>query len=109
MSRTSRFGIGLGMLLVCVLWCVLGSFWFVGLCVGLDSVGASVFDSAFVTFYFIWGTVFLACLWFAFRNFKRASRPPRLNLPPPIVMPEQQQNRATPDEKLEHLLRKPGT
>ncbi len=54
MSRTAHFGIGLGILLFCVLWCFLCYVWFIGNAIGRDSVpGASIYDASFITIYVV--------------------------------------------------------
>jgi hypothetical protein len=111
MSRKLHFGIGLAVLLFCFLWCLLGFLQFMSLAVGRDSIpGASVFDSSFISFYVIWGAVFLGCLWLILRSFSRAMRRAQSNPSADAVSRnglEQQSKMATPDEKLAHLVKRP--
>jgi hypothetical protein len=111
MSRTAHFSIGLGILLLCVLWFLVSFVWFIGLCLSSDSVpGATIYDSSFIALYVVGGAGLLAGLWFAFKNFRRALQPPRLDLPSqaptPMVAPEQPLDKRTPDEKLADLVKK---
>lgn len=110
MNRGAHFGIGLGMMLFCGFWCLIGYAWFIGLAISRDSVpGASVFDSSFITLYVVWGSVFLGCLWGAFLSFRRALRLRRrsaLPEPPESPISKRQPDLATPDEKLAHLVKR---
>jgi hypothetical protein len=89
-------------------WFVLGVFWFMGIAATRDS-RASFLDSPFVSFFFIWGSVFLGSLWGALvclRRVVRLSRAtPHLQSAAPSVCREQT-DLATPDEKLAHLLKR---
>ena len=111
MSRTAHFLVGLAILALCVAWCFVCFVWFIGNAVGRDSVpGASIHDSSFMAIYLVGGAGLICGLWFAFRSFGRALRPPRLDLPlpaaTPLVAPEQQHNTKTPDDRLAHLVKK---
>ena len=107
MSRNAHFGIGILIIGLGVFWCFVGVAWFIGLAVSRDSVPeASIFDSSFVSFYFVWGSIFLACIWGAFRSFRQARRQ-TVRVPPAAPSaPEQQPELATPDEKLAHLVKR---
>jgi hypothetical protein len=98
--------------LSCVLWCFVCFLLFLGNAVGRDSVpGASIYDSSFLTLYAIGGGVLVAGLYFAFLSFRRALRPPRLDVPAATqasVMPRQQEP-GTPDERLAHLVKRADT
>jgi hypothetical protein len=112
MSRTAHFGIGLWVVLFCVLWCFFCYLLFFANAVGRDSVpGASIYDSSFKTLYVVWGVVLLAGLWCAFLSLRRALRPPRLDVPAAIPPPatSDQQDVVTPDERLAHLVKKKDT
>jgi hypothetical protein len=111
MSRTAHFLVGLVILALCAAWCFVCFVWFIGNAIGRDSVpGASIHDSSFMAIYLIGGVGLICGLWFAFRSFCRALRPPRLDLPPhaatPPVAPEQQHDTKTPDDRLAHLVKK---
>src|SRR5882762_3988465 len=108
MNRTTHFAIGAAIILLCVLWCLVGVAWVIGLGLSRDSMpAASVFDSSFMTFYILWGSGFLLCLWAAFRSFRQALRRPVRLAPTPTPSPSgQQPDLATPDEKLAHLVKK---
>lgn len=111
MSRTAHFGIGLGILVLCVIWGFFCFVYFIGNAIARDSVpGASVYDSSFIILYVVGGAGFLVGLWCAFLSFRRALRPPRLDLPtqaPALpTSPEPLQNLATADERLAHLVKK---
>jgi hypothetical protein len=112
MSRLSYFGIGAGMVLMGVGWCFVGELLWVGLAIGRESVpGASTSDSAFITFYVVWGGGLLGILWGAFSSFRRSLRPPprvaRPPSPPPTDQPHGLAVGATADERLAPLLKKP--
>src|ERR1035437_3806490 len=112
MSRTAHLGVGLGVVLLCVLWCFVCFLLFLGNAVGRDSVpGASIYDSSFLTLYAIGGVVLVAGLYFAFLCFRRALRPPRLEAPPSTPAPPKptQQEIGTPDERLAHLVKRIDT
>ena len=107
MSRKTHFGIGIGILLVSVVWCVLGVFIFFGLAAGKDSRGASIYDSSFITLYVIFGCGLLVGLWASFQSFRRAFRHDERVVPPASPTESSQQtDLATPDEKLAHLEKK---
>jgi len=111
MSRTAHFLVGLVVLVLCIVWCFVWFVWFIGNAIGRDSVpGASIHDSSFMVIYLVGGVGFASGLWFAFRSFCRALRPPRLDLPPHVpIQPatlEQQHEAKTPDERLAHLAKK---
>jgi hypothetical protein len=107
MSRNAHFGIGIGILLLCVVWFVFSVFMFFAVAAGKDSRGASIFDSSFITLYVVFGGGLIGGLWVAFKNFRRALRPPERVVPPaePSTF-TQQTDLATPDEKLAHLVKK---
>jgi cytochrome b561 len=109
-SRTAHFGIGVGIILLCVLWCVFGVFVFWAVAVGKDSRGATIYDSSFITLYVIFGAGLLVGFGLAFLSFRRALRPPQLDSPPepPLELstPERRDDVATPDERLAHLVKK---
>ena len=107
MSRNAHFGIGIGILLLCVLWFFFGVFMFFATAAGKDSRGASIYDSSFITLYVVFGGGLLGGLWGAFQSFRRALRPPGRVVPlaGPSTSP-QQTDLATPDEKLAHLVKK---
>ena len=111
MSRTAHFGIGVGIILLCVLWCFFGVFMFFALAVGKDSRGASIYDSSFIALYVVFGAGLLGDTWFAFLSFRRALRSPRLDSPaetsPLPAPPKQKDDLATPDERLAHLVKRP--
>jgi len=113
MSRIAHFGIALAILTICVLWCVFGVFMFFALAAGRDSRGGTIYDSAFIVLYLIFGAGFFVGLWFAFRSFRSALRPSR-----PVSQIEtgqapdatkQQDALATPDERLAHLVKESQT
>src|SRR5262245_12319454 len=111
MSRGAHFGIGVGILLLCVLWFFFCFVWFIGLAVGSDSVpGASIYNSSFITLYVVGGAGLLAGLWLAFKSFRRTLRPPGLDLPSQApastVMLQPPLDMRTPDEKLSSLVKK---
>jgi len=59
--------------------------------------------------YLVGGGGLICGLWLAFRSFRRALHPPRLDSPAPQVTPEQPHDLATPDERLAHLVKKKET
>ena len=116
MSRTAHFLVGLGILALCAVWCVVCFAGFIGNAVGRDSVpGASIHDSSFMVIYLIGGGGLICGVWFAFRSFRRALRPPRVESSgSPVIQerrhdpaaPDQKRDPATPDERLAHLVKK---
>ena len=105
MSRTAHFGIGIGAGLFCCAWCVVGQILYMAAAFG----GASVTDVSFIATFIFWGGILLGGVWFAFRSFRRALRPLK-QVAPAVASPptsDPQHERATPDEKLAHLLKKP--
>jgi hypothetical protein len=111
MTRTAHFLVGLAILALCVAWCFVFFVCFIGNALGRDSVArASIHDSSFMAIYLFGGAGLICGLWFAFRSFGRALRPPRLDLPAhaatPPVTPEPHPDTKTPDDRLAHLLKK---
>ena len=112
MSRTAHFGIGLGVLLFCMLWCFVCYLLFFGNAVARDSVpGASAYDSSFVTLYEIGGVVLVAGLCCAFVCFRRALRPPRVDVSPatPRSAKPSPQDVGTSEERLARLVKRTNT
>src|SRR5690242_13473862 len=112
MNSFSRFGIGVGILAVCGLWCLVGLAAFIGLAVSRDSVpGASIFDGPFVTLYLVWGSIFVGLISFAFLGFRRSR--PRATMsssdqPQQHIMSPEDGRAKTADERLAHLVKKPN-
>jgi hypothetical protein len=107
MSRTAHIGIGLVILVLCFLWCIFGLFMFFALAAGRD--GGTIYDSAFIVLYLIFGAGFLAGLRSAFLGFRRALQSPQLDAQfepgQAIVTRTQQDDIASSDEKLAHLMK----
>ena len=91
-------------------WLMVGLVVWIGNGLGKDSGPAPFFDGPFIGFLVLWGGVFIGIAWAAFRCFKRALRPPRLDSASPAPEPARRdapQSLATPDERLAHLVKKP--
>jgi hypothetical protein len=113
-SRTTHFGIGIAIAALCFFWVMLCRVMFLAVAFDVDAHGeGSVFDARFILLYLVGGSGFIGGIWCAFLCFRRALRPPRLEVPPPTctpsVTPEQQQSLATPDERLAHLVKRTET
>jgi hypothetical protein len=106
MSRNAHFGIGIGILLLCVLWLFFGVFMFFAVAAGKDSRGASIYDSSFIVLYVVFGGGVLGGLWLAFQSFRRALRPPERVAPPAPSTAVPKTDLATPEEKLAHLVKR---
>jgi hypothetical protein len=106
MSRNAHFGIGIGILLLCVLWIFFGVFMFFANAAGKDSSGGSIYDSSFIALYVVFGGGLLGGLWFAFQSFRRALRPPERVVSQAAPPSEQPTELPTPDERLAHLVKK---
>jgi hypothetical protein len=114
MSRISKMGIGLGLILFGLLWCLIGLTAFIGLALSQDSVpGASIFGPVFLLFFLIWGVVFAAIVYAVFLNFRRSLVPQRINatseVAPSSEVSHGLADGSTPDEKLAHLVKKKKT
>ena len=105
MSRNAHFGIGIGILLLCVLWFFFGVFMFFAIAAGKDSRDGSIYDSSFIVLYVVFGGGLLGGLWTAFQSFRRALRPPN-KVVPRAPTPKQPTDLATADERLAHLVKK---
>jgi len=106
MSRNAHFGIGIGSLLLCVLWFFFGVLMFFANAAGKDSRGASIYDWSFIVLYVIFGGGLLGGIWFAFQSFRRALRPPHRIVSPTAPTSEQPTKLTTPDERLAHFVKK---
>lgn len=106
MSRNAHFGIGIGILLLCVLWFFFGVIMFFAIATGKDSRGASIYDPSFIVLYVVFGGGLLGGLWFAFQSFRRAMRPPDRIIFPTAPLADQPTELATPNERLAHLVKK---
>jgi hypothetical protein len=112
MSRTAHFLLGLGILLLCVVWCFVCFVWFIGTAIGRDSVpGSSIHDSSFMAVYLVGGAGLVCGLWLALRSFRSALRT-HTDLPPQApapATPEPQRDPKSQDERLAHLVKKTPT
>jgi len=107
MSRNAHFGIGIGVLFLCVVWFVFGVFLFFAAAAGKDSRGASIYDSSFIVLYVVFGSGLLVGLWAAFRSFRRALQSSERDVPPTAPAFTTPTELATPDERLSDLVKKP--
>jgi uncharacterized membrane protein YedE/YeeE len=87
-KSSAHIGIGLGILLLCILWCILGVFMFFIVVLLADSRGRpSLFDPPFILLFVVFGSVFLGGLWCAFLSFRRAWQAQRLDMPAQTLTP----------------------